>query len=80
MNSRQRRQDRKRWRYSIVTVAQDWDHYNEMWQWLNVKHGRKVTQCGWRDRHDMYDNDTNFEVRWEFDNERNATEFALRWA
>lgn len=80
MNSRQRRQDRKRWRYSIVTVAHDWDHYSAMWLWLKEKHGTNVLRCGWRDRHDMYDDETDFKIRWEFDNERNATEFALKWA
>jgi hypothetical protein len=80
MNSRQRRQDRKRWCYSIVTVARDFDHYSEMWSWLKVRHGARARDCGWRDRSSYLDDSVNYQVTWQFVRERDATEFALRWA
>jgi len=80
MNSRQRRQDRKRWRYSIVTVARDFDHYSEMWNWLKVRHGIRICDCGWRDRNNYLDDSVNYRVTWQFIREQDATEFALRWA
>lgn len=82
MNARQRRQDRKLWRYSVETVARDWDHYSEMWHWLKAKHTAKVTRCGWRDRIDRRNNSEpeNYPVTWQFIHERDAIEFALRWA
>ena len=82
MNSKQRRQDRKLWRHSVATVAQDWDHYVAMWEWLKEKHGTKVVRCGWRDR--IVDRNAsyqlNYSVTWQFIRERDAIEFALRWA
>lgn len=82
MNSKQRRQDRKLWRYSIITVAEDWYHYEEMWNWLKARHGTKVTMCGWRDRIDRRNtcDQENYKVVWQFINQRDAIEFALRWA
>lgn len=80
MNSRQRRQDKKKWPYRVEVVARDHFHYCQMWDWLVAQHGKKVTKCGWRDRQNIYDDDVNFTVRWEFTTERAATEFALRWA
>lgn len=82
MNAKQRRQDRKLWRYSIATVARDWDHYNAMWEWLKSRHGANASRCGWRDRimYRHYCNQENYQVVWQFTNEQNAIEFALRWA
>jgi hypothetical protein len=54
-----------------------------MWDWLKEKHTCKVSRCGWRDRHpedvepDAWDHE--FVVIWEFERERTAVEFALRW-
>lgn len=83
MNSRQRRQDRRQWTYSITTVAQDWDHYNAMWMWLKARHGTKVDRCGWRDRIDDRNSSYSYQVRynitWQFQREHDAIEFALRW-
>jgi len=82
MNAHQRKKDRRLWRYSIITVAHDWDHYNAMWEWLKNKHGINVNRCGWRDRivNRHYCNQDDYQVIWEFVNEKNAIEFALRWA
>jgi len=81
MNSRQRRRDRKLWRYSIATIARDWYHYVEMWDWLKEKHGVKASRCGWRDRiiNRNFCDQFDYQVVWQFINERDAIEFALRW-
>lgn len=86
MNSRQRRQDQKLWRYHIEVQINDYNHYEEMWTWLVEKHGKKIGRCGWRDRKicevdyiHWLDHDP-IRIRWEFIDERDATEFALRWA
>ena len=80
MNSRQRRKDRKLWRYSIVTVARNYDHYDEMWTWLKQRHGTRVRNCGWRDRVQAHGPDDEYRITWQFVREQAAAEFALRWA
>lgn len=78
MNSHQRRTDRRIWKYSVVTSTPHFDDYENMWRWLDQRHGRNVHQCGWRDR----DNGSGppFVTTWQFKNEKHAVEFALRWA
>ncbi len=81
MNSRQRRQDRKLWRYSIITLARDYDHYIEMWEWLTEQHGKRARDCGWRERMSVpLSFDYDYKITWQFIREKDATEFALRWA
>ncbi len=80
MNSRQRRQDRKLWRYSIVTVLRNYEHYEEIWHWLRERHGARARDCGWRDRSDYLNNIGKYRVVWQFIRETDAAEFALRWA
>jgi hypothetical protein len=81
MNSKQRRQDRKKWKYRISTTARDWDHYNAMWEWLKSQHGIINSRCGWRDRVRNRTNlpYENYQVVWQFTKENDATLFALKW-
>lgn len=79
VNARQRRQDRKLWRYSIVVVAQNYGHYEEMWNWLKQRHTAKANRCGWRERIQAYGSDDEYRITWQFINEQDAMEFALRW-
>jgi hypothetical protein len=83
MNSKQRRIDQRRWRHKVRIKCRDYAHYCHMWDWLKAKHTGKVARCGWRDRHpdeiepDPWDH--RFTVIWEFERERDAVEFALKW-
>ena len=79
MNSKQRRKDRKRWRYSVTigyTDTSNWGDdavvYQQIWDWCAKNFGTIVDRCGWRDR-DCGD-------RWEFDCPKKAALFALRWS
>ena len=81
MNSKQRRIDRRCWKHSVPTVCRDWDVYNDMWQWLAKRHGKKIYKCGWRERvlwEDSYS--SRLKVTWEFRKEKDLMEFILRWA
>lgn len=82
MNSRQRRWDRRVWKYSTETLCRDWDVYNEMWQWLVARHGKKIYKCGWREK-DTYwvsPGSDRMHVIWEFRREKDLTAFILRWS
>ncbi len=81
MNSRQRRQDRRAWQYRIDLGIRTFEEYVDMWLWLDQRFGRKIDKCGWRDRiaeADEYCEE--YFLAWEFLRERDAAEFALRWA
>ena len=85
MNSRQRRVDRRYWKYSVSVIAKDYDQYLEMWDWLVARHGKKINKCGWRhfDGWEYVDPghiSDRIRIRWQFTNEKNALAFALAWA
>lgn len=82
MNSKQRRKDKRAWKYSVKVLAKDYDHYEEMWNWLDKNYGRKIYKCGWRDRYpsDSYFYSVTFEVIWQFTDQKKLVEFILRWA
>ena len=50
MNSKQRRKDKRKWKYSVVTTSRDYDHYEEKWNWLKNHYSANAAKCGWRDR------------------------------
>ena len=77
MNSKQRRQHRKRWQYQVSTVT-DYDGYCEMWDWLKNQHGVRHDRCGWRDHIDWEHID--MKITWCFVREKDASYFAMRWA
>jgi hypothetical protein len=81
MNSRQRRIDRRCWKYSKKVVCETWDEYNDMWQWLAKRHGKKVYKCGWREKTEWpYTWSDQIYVLWEFRREKDLMEFILRWS
>ena len=83
MNSKQRRKDRRLWKYKIKIVAKDFDHYAEMWDWLAINYGKIIDECGWRVKFDlecMHAYDEYMDTVWIFNDKRKATEFTLRWA
>lgn len=82
MNARQRRRDRRLWRYSVVVSIDNYEQYIEMWKWLQTQHGIKATRCGWRDRVKVGTVDDPFElleITWQFVREQDASNFTLRW-
>lgn len=75
MNSSQRRRDRRRWCYSVVTSVRTWEEYDQRWEWLAARHGKK-NSAPWRERKHGWQ---AYHTRWEFISKRDAVEFALRW-
>jgi hypothetical protein len=80
MNSRQRRVDRRHWKYSVTLDLLDYDHYLEMWDWLKGRYGSTVSRCGWRDRSAYYGYDNSVDTTWQFTDEKKYVEFMLRWS
>jgi hypothetical protein len=78
MNSKQRRKDKRLWKYSVKMTYRDYAHYEEMWGWLKSRYGSKVYKCGWRDRHAWYPAQ-EYNVEWQFLEEKRMVEFMLRW-
>ncbi len=78
MNSRQRRKDRRIWKFQVKHEYIPYELYSEMWEWLKVCYGTNVHKCGWRDRI-TWDHLHNVKVTWEFTNEKDANWFALKW-
>ena len=73
MNSKQRRKDRREWKYTIVTPTQDWHHYIDMFDWCVKNFGGCVTD-GWRDPRHYSDC-----AEWKFNCPKKAAVFAMRW-
>lgn len=83
MNSKQRRKDRRQWKYEVNTIAKDYDHYIEMWEWLSNTYGKKILRCGWRVKFFVSiirEYDESFPIQWIFDDQQKASNFALKWA
>lgn len=87
MNSRQRRQLKRQYRYRIQTLCPDYGAYLAAWEWLESRHGvgtfNPHKPAEWyeefeleADRADIW----QFVVRWNFRNKKTAVEFALRWS
>lgn len=76
MNSKQRRIDKRQFRYyvSLTSERRNENGYNTMWDWCVTAFGnsRKYKHC-WREswRH--------IGTEWQFTTEESATLFALRW-
>lgn len=72
MNSKERRKDKRKWKYSVRYAYTDCDRYDEMWDWLVATFGNKNGQC-WRE---CYGHIGDY---WQFDNEQAMTMFVLRF-
>ena len=79
MNSRQRRVDRRLWKYSVPLTLRDYDQYIEIWDWLKGRYSSKVAKCGWRDRNVYYRHNETIGTTWQFKDEKRAIEFILKW-
>lgn len=76
MNARQRRRDRKLWKYSVtVDEIKSYVHYNHMFDWCvaNYKNPVDGRHARWREKHGY------FGTCWQFTDSAAATAFALKW-
>lgn len=72
MNSKQRRKEKRTWKYEVEIPYDFEDEYMPMFEWCQKNFGPTVCD-GWRNKHN-----TAGEV-WQFDCDRKAALFALRW-
>ena len=75
MNSKQRRQDLRKWRYN---VSLDYDRvdqngYDNMFDWCRDTFGNGVRNDIWREKHQ------EIGTCWQFTNSKAAMLFAMRW-
>jgi hypothetical protein len=76
MNSRQRRADRKEWRYEVtINESQSFVNYDAMFDWCVANYGntRGISPNGWREKHG------HFGTCWQFNSSTKAIAFALKW-
>ena len=73
MNSKQRRKERREWKYKVVTPTPDWHRYLDKFDWC-VKNFGGCVDDGWRDP--RYYSDY---AEWKFNCPKKAALFALRW-
>jgi hypothetical protein len=77
MNSKQRRRDRRQYKFQITlgpNVMFDYEKYLDQFKWCRQTFGPTVDD-GWRCKpHVDVDGD-----RWQFDSPEKLTAFALRW-
>ena len=78
MNSKQRRTDRRYFKYSVCPSVDTADnHYDEMFDWCVATFGNsaKLRTGGvvWREKHHHRG------THWKFTTEQGAALFALRW-
>jgi hypothetical protein len=76
MNARQRRTDRKRWKYHVTLTYEQADRngYDHMFDWCCDTFGNGVVCAGWREKHNYIG------TWWQFTNAEKAALFSLKWA
>ena len=76
MNSKQRRQDRKKWKYNVRLSYDRADQhgYDNMFNWCRDTFGNGKVCAGWREKHQ------EIGTWWQFTDSKNAALFALRWS
>jgi hypothetical protein len=76
MNSRQRRADRKKWRYEVtINAVKSSKDYDAMFDWCVANYGNTcgISSNGWREKHGYIG------TCWQFNDSAKAAAFALRW-
>lgn len=75
MNSKQRRQDARKWKYHVrLTYDQaDRNGYDNMFDWCRDTFGNGVRNDCWREKHQEVG------TWWQFSDSKSAALFALRW-
>lgn len=76
MNSKQRRQDRRKWQYHVRLSYDraDQNGYDNMFNWCCNTFGNGVRNDWWREKHQ----ETG--TWWQFSDDKKAALFALRWS
>jgi hypothetical protein len=75
MNARQRRRDRKKWKYHVKLTYEQSDRngYDRMFDWCRDTFGNGVVCAGWREKHRCIG------TWWQFTSAEKAALFSLRW-
>jgi len=80
MNSKQRRQNKRQWKYRITYVDRDYDDdLDHKWPVI-VWCDEKVGKSNWRQEFLGYRSFPYNEYSFHFKNEKDAMLFALRWS
>ena len=81
MNSKQRRQDRKKWKYHVrLTYDQaDRNGYDNMFDWCRDTFGNGVRNNLWREE-SWSEFHQEFGTSWQFTDGKTAALFALKWS
>jgi hypothetical protein len=76
MNSKQRRQDSRQWKYNIrLSEGKSLENgYDNMFDWCCDTWGNGVRCAGWREKHYW-----SAGTWWQFNDDKKAVLFALRW-
>jgi hypothetical protein len=72
MNSKQRRKDKRKWKYSVRYSHTDIERYNEMWDWCAATFGNHKDET-WREKFGHIGD------YWQFETEQAMTLFVLRF-
>jgi len=76
MNSIQRRQDARKWKYQVKLTLEKADRngYDNMFDWCRVTFGNGIHNEIWREKHQATG------TWWQFSNSKAAALFALKWS
>jgi len=76
MNSKQRRQDARKWQYHVILSYSQVDRngYDNMFDWCRDTFGNGVRNFTWREKHQ------HIGTWWQFTDSKAAALFALKWS
>ena len=76
MNSKQRRQDARKWQYHVMLSYSQVDRngYDNMFDWCRDTFGNGVRNDIWREKHQ------EIGTCWQFTDNKAAALFALKWS
>ncbi len=76
MNSKQRRQDERKWKYHVRLDYDkvDQNGYDNMFDWCRDTFGNGVRNHTWREKHQ------EIGTWWQFTDSKAAMLFAMRWS
>ncbi len=76
MNSKQRRQDARKWQYHVMLSYSQVDRngYDNMFDWCRDTFGNGLHNDIWREKHQ------HTGTWWQFSDSKSAALFALKWS
>jgi len=76
VNSAQRRQDARKWKYQVKLTLEEADRngYANMFDWCRITFGNGIHNDLWREKHQ----ETG--TWWQFSDSKAAALFALKWS